>query len=83
LIPAQQWRLLRAIAASVITGAAIYLLVMHIGLPAIAAQLTDAQVARLRQAFVERPAIVLGAIVGIAGCARPSGARHLAGSTDH
>jgi hypothetical protein len=58
---------MRAITASAITGAAIYLLVVHIGLPAVAAQLTEAQVAKLRQTFVEYPAVVLGAVVGIAG----------------
>jgi hypothetical protein len=62
----QQWRLVRAVAASAVTGVAIYLLVMHIGLPALAAQLTEAQMAKLRQTFVEHPAMVLGAVVGIA-----------------
>jgi uncharacterized membrane protein YedE/YeeE len=62
-----QGRLLRAIVASAIIGATIYLLVMHVGLPAVAARLTDAQVARLRQTFAEHPTLVLGAIVGIAG----------------
>jgi uncharacterized membrane protein YedE/YeeE len=62
-------RLARAVVASALTGVAMYLLVMHIVRPAVLAHITDAQVARLRQAVVERPAIVLGAIVGMCAVA--------------
>jgi hypothetical protein len=55
--------------ASALTGVAMYLLVMHVVLPAVAARITDWQVARLRQALVERPAIVLGAILGMCAVA--------------
>jgi hypothetical protein len=57
----------RAIAASAATGAAIYVLVIRVALPALQARLTRQQVDWLRQAFETHPAAVLAAIVAIAG----------------
>jgi hypothetical protein len=60
--PAQR-RLMRAIVASVATGVALYLLVMHVVLPAVTARLTPAQIDVLRQAFAKHTVLVLGGIV--------------------
>src|SRR5919106_328762 len=60
--PAQR-RLVRALVASAATGAPLYLLVMHVVLPAVTARLTPAQIDVLRQAFAKHPVLVLGGIV--------------------
>jgi hypothetical protein len=56
-------RLVRAIVTSAATGAAIYLLVMHVVLPAVTGRLTPAQIDVLRQAFTKHPVIVLVGVV--------------------
>ncbi len=61
-----QRRLLRAVVASAATGGAIYLLVMHVALPALVVRLTPVQIAWLRQAFVQYPVAVLGGIIAVA-----------------
>ena len=56
-------RLALAMIASAVTGVAVYLLVMRLGLPALTAHLTDAQVGWLREAFRTRPRLVAAAVV--------------------
>jgi hypothetical protein len=56
-------RLALATIASAVTGVAIYWIVVRLGMPALTAQLTDAQVGWLREAFRSRPGLVLTAIV--------------------
>ena len=67
LTPELRRRLVRALLASAITGTAVYLLVMHLGLPALQARLTPSQIAWLREVWQRRPAAVLVAIVVAAG----------------
>ena len=55
----QHW-LFRAIVASAVTGGAIYVLAIHVVLPALASRLTPAQIGWFRQAFVHHPLAVLG-----------------------
>jgi hypothetical protein len=61
-----QRRLLRATLASAATGSAIYLIVVHVALPALQTRLTPEHIEWLRQAFVEHPVAVLSAIVALA-----------------
>jgi hypothetical protein len=63
LTPEMQRRLVRALLASAVTGAVVYLLVMHLGLPALQARLTPSQIDWLREVWLRHPAAVLGAIV--------------------
>jgi hypothetical protein len=65
MIQPPQRRLIRAIVASAATGAALYLLVMHVVLPRVAERLTPAQIDFLRQAFAKHPVLVLGGILGL------------------
>ena len=64
--PDARRRLLRAGIASAATGSVIYLLVMHLVFPQIAAHLSSAQVEWLGQALARHPAAVLAAVVCIA-----------------
>jgi hypothetical protein len=60
-------RLLRALLAAAGTGVAIYFIVMNVALPAFAESLSDEQVASLRQAFAERPYVVMSLVLAVAG----------------
>jgi hypothetical protein len=66
LHPAQR-RLVRAILASAVTGAAIYFLVMHVVFPALVTRLTPARIDVPRQAFAQHPALVLIGIICLSG----------------
>jgi hypothetical protein len=66
LTPEMKLRLVRAMLASVATGGIIYLLVMHVALPALGARQAPAQIEWLRQAFAEHPMMILGTIVALA-----------------
>jgi len=59
-------RLARAIAASAVTGMAIYVLVVRVALPLLEARLTRPQNDWLRQAFEAHPSAVLVTIGAIA-----------------
>ena len=62
--PSVRARLLRALIASVATGT-VLLFALRAAMPAIAARLTDAQIAWLRRAFNQHPWLVLGTITVI------------------
>ena len=64
-MPQLQRRLVAAIVASALTGAAMYLVVMGVAIPAIEARLTSSHVAWLRQAFAQHPVLVLGVILAV------------------
>jgi len=66
LTPQERRRLVRGAAAGAVADMVIYVLVVHVALPALETRLTRAQVEWLRQAFVQHPLLVLGAIVAIA-----------------
>src|SRR5260370_30860442 len=61
----QRW-LFRAIVASAVTGGAIYVLAIHVVLPALASRFTPAQIGWFRQAFVHHPLAGFGEIVAVA-----------------
>ena len=61
--PAERARLGRALLASTAAGIVVYVLVVHAGLPALAAWLPPEGREWLRRAFAEHPARVLAAIV--------------------
>ena len=62
LTPEIRRRLLLAIVASAATGVIIYVLVMHVVLPGVQAQLTPAHIEWLREAFTNHPVMVLAVI---------------------
>ena len=62
LTPEIRRRLLLAIVASAATGVIIYVLVMHVVLPGVQAQLTPAHIEWLREAFTDHPLVVLSVI---------------------
>jgi hypothetical protein len=66
LTPEIRRRLLLALVASASTGVIIYVLVMHVLLPGVQARLTPAHIEWLREAFADRPLVVVGAITLIA-----------------
>jgi len=59
-------RLVRAFVASVATAVVIYVLVVRVGLPAVARSLTPGQIDWLRQAFATHPWVVMSSIMVVA-----------------
>jgi hypothetical protein len=59
-------RLVRAFVASVATAVVIYVLVVRVGLPAVARSLTPGQIDWLRQAFTTHPWVVMSSIMVVA-----------------
>jgi len=59
-------RLVRAFVASVATAVVIYVLVVRVGLPAVARSLTPGQIDWLRQAFTTHPWVVMSSITVVA-----------------
>jgi hypothetical protein len=66
LTPDMRRRLLLAIVGSAATGVIIYVLVMHVAMPAVEGRLSPAHFAWLREAFANHPLVVLGVITLIA-----------------
>ena len=59
-------RLVLATCGAAATGVIMYLLVVRLGLPALAVRLTDAEVGWLRETFRVHPRLVAGAILAAA-----------------
>ena len=59
-------RTIRALAASVATGVAVYVMVVRVALPSIARSLSSEQVDRLRRAFATHPWLVMSSLMVIA-----------------
>jgi len=59
-------RLVRAFVTSVATAVVIYVLVVRVGLPAVARSLTPGQIDWLRQAFTTHPWVVMSSIMVVA-----------------
>jgi len=59
-------RLVRAFVASVATAVVVYVLVVRVGLPAVARSLTPGQIDWLRQAFTTHPWVVMSSIMVVA-----------------
>jgi uncharacterized protein (UPF0303 family) len=59
-------RTIRALAASVATGVAIYVMVVRMALPSIARSLSSEQVDWLRRAFATHPWLVMSSLMTIA-----------------
>lgn len=59
-------RTIRALAASVATGVAVYVLVVRMALPSIARSLSSEQVDWLRRAFATHPWLVMSSLMVVA-----------------
>jgi len=64
--PAVLRRTIRAFVASVVTALVVYVLVVRVGLPAVARSLTPGQIDWLRQAFTTHPWVVMSSIMAVA-----------------
>jgi len=56
-------RTIRALAASVATGVAVYVIVVRVALPSIARSLSSEQVDGLRRAFATHPWLVMSSVM--------------------